>query len=309
MRWLGVVALTACASVPALEDGAADGGGGSSVRPEDVAVSSTTGAGGAPSATGSGETGGSSGDGGGAGASCDSLSLESTTWAGHPTALFVPVTHADAPSLMHLDSAAGFSILYLPEGTPWTTDAGRAQIGCEERGLDGWGVVDPGFGTSLPVVGTLGGDWLVEASTSIEDGTLVRPSPRPSWALEPLDAQLVDETLVVRVVVDDVERLLLLDTGAGLLLINGESGRPGDTEASFLDWNGDEVEAYLGTADLEMAGELSSVPVLRTPSFVGVEYAAEATGLPITGLLGLSGFDALYFDADLTELYLRPRNR
>jgi hypothetical protein len=238
---------------------------------------------------------------------CDTLALVATRWEGHPVALFVPVIHEASPAFMHLDSAAGFSILYLPEGTPWTAGAGEARIGCEVRSLDGWGVVDPGFDPALSVVGTLGGDWLFEAPTLLEADRLARSAPPPPWATTPLSARLVNDTLVVTMRVEGRERLLLLDTGAAYVVLDGEGARPGDVAAPFFDWNGDEVEAYLGSAELELGSEVTSVPVLRTPAFIGVSSAAASTGLPITGLLGLSAFQALYVDPAASALFLLPR--
>lgn len=239
------------------------------------------------------------------GSACDALALVATRWEGHPIALFVPVIHEARPVFMHLDSAAGFSILYLPKGTPWTLRAGEARIGCEDRALDGWGVVDPGFDPALSVVGTLGGDWLFEAPTLLEADRLARSAPPPPWATSPLPARLVNDTLVVTMRVEGRERLLLLDTGAAYVVLDGEGPRPGDVAAPFFDWNGDEVEAYLGSAELDLGSEVTSVPVLRTPAFIGVSSAAASTGLPITGLLGLSAFQALYVDPAASALFLR----
>jgi hypothetical protein len=168
-------------------------------------------------------------------------------------------------------------------------------------------VVDPGFDPALSVVGTLGGDWLFEAPTLLEADRLARSAPPPPWATTPLSARLVNDTLVVTMRVEGRERLLLLDTGAAYVVLDGEGARPGDVAAPFFDWNGDEVEAYLGSAELELGSEVTSVPVLRTPAFIGVSSAAASTGLPITGLLGLSAFQALYVDPAASALFLLPR--
>ncbi len=243
---------------------------------------------------------------------CDAatpLRLEALTYQGLPMSLFVPALFQHSPSLMHLDSAAGFSILYLSEGTPWTTHAGEARIGCELRPLDGLGVIDPGFGTALPVVGTLGGDWLLEAPTTLDvaSGTIQRSASMPQGLGEDIVNQITQNTLVLTIQVAGVERHLLLDTGSGFTLLNGEGGEPGDVQANFVDWNGDEVEAYLGSAELSIGGAVGKVPVLRTPSFAGVEYAAESTGLPITGLLGLSSINMLHVDPAGPRVRILPR--
>jgi hypothetical protein len=237
------------------------------------------------------------------------LELEKQSYQGLPMAIFVPVVYEHAPSLMHFDTAAGFSILYLAAGTPWTTNVGQVTIGCESRSLDGWGVVDPGFGTSLPVVGTIGGDWLLESATTIDVGLgrIWRNASMPAGLGEDVSHQVVDDTVIVTVQVEGEDRLLVLDTGAGFTLLNGEGGKPGDTQVNFLDWNGNEVEAYLGSAAISIGGADGTVPVLRTPSFVAIEYAAQSSGLDVTGLLGLSSIDMLHVDPAVSRVRIRPR--
>ena len=100
--------------------------------------------------------------------------------------------------------------------------------------------------------------------------------------------------IVVTAGLDGKPVRLVLDTGAGHSVWIGQQPRPGDVEVVTQDYLGRDLHLFQGTASLELGGVTRSLPVLRAPSFPGVEE--DFAQRDIQGLLGLSAFDALFVD-------------
>jgi hypothetical protein len=278
-----------------------------------------SGATGAASTGAMGGAGGSAGVAGAGGESCavNELDLEVTQFGGVPSRIFVPVTYEDRSALFLLDTGSALTFLRLgPDDPDYVAHAGDATVGCITLSLPGRGGLAPAddeFG--LPVVGTLGADFLIGGASLLDavNGKLVRrplgdvPPETSNWAS--LDYDDVLGHVIAPVELDATAVRLMLDTGSPDILWLGQQGQPGDFEVTTEDAEGTELTLYYGSVVLEMADRAPvDVPVLRAPSFPYFEQTVAALGGNIHGLLGLSAFRgrALLFDGAAHRVLLGP---
>jgi hypothetical protein len=242
----------------------------------------------------------------GACGSRESLPLHRIDWAGSPTSIYVEATYEGRDGVLHVDTASASTLVLGAGDAGWVTDAGTVTMGCRAYSVAGF------FGKfqalpdvdGLPVLGSAGADRFLEVPALL-DVTGRRWIRGPTAEdLGPVAAgvdppfEIVQGTLLVRASFDGRPVRVLVDTGAGHLLWLGEPGKLGDLETMFYDYLGNQVRAYEGHVMLDLGGETRRLPVLRVPSFPGLEALRDSLGGDLHGLLGLSAIDAMQVDAE-----------
>jgi len=230
---------------------------------------------------------------------------------GRPHSTYVETRHAGQRGFLHVDTASARTLLvadgdqgYVPNAVVWP-------IGCRSWTSDAY------FGPhgrlpdveGRPVLGSAGADLFRGApsifdvrgrtwtrSPTAEDRTVLAGAVRPKHAW-------VEGTMVVEAAFGGVPVRLKLDTGAGHSLWLGQAPRPGDVEIVTQDYLGRELRVFASTIDVTVGSVTRTLPILRAPSFPGVEE--DFARLGIHGLLGLSAIDALFVDEASGDLAIR----
>jgi hypothetical protein len=262
-------------------------------------------------------TGGGAGGGAGGAACVDQIDLRVHASTGVPDRIHVPVTFQGKPALFLLDTGSALTFLTLGAKDPdYVPNAGTVTVGCSTLSLPGRGGLAPSpdeYG--LPVVGTLGVDFLVGGATLLDTAaqSLVRhhdvtvPPGVSGW--DELHWDDVKGHVVVPTTLDGVAARLILDTGSPHNLWLGQQGKPGDLEVMTSDAKGNPLTFYFGDVTMVLtASEAVIVPVLRAPSFPYFEATVKLLGGNIHGLLGLSALQnrALFFEGATGRIRLGP---
>ena len=220
---------------------------------------------------------------------------------------YVAVTLEGEEVAMQLDTGSGLSFLFQPANTsPYIPDFATLEIAGETisvaaRNID---IPTPDI-EGLRVVGLLGMEYLLKDPTVFDrsQNRMLRydewPSALASNALYTVAFDNVQDHALFPLTLDEEPVRLLFDTGGGHTLWVGQEGRPGDSESSAVDAEGNIFPIFTGVGELRFDGQsVRSVPVARAPEFPYFEGTVTALGGNLHGLLGVTAFgldEALLF--------------
>jgi hypothetical protein len=250
--------------------------------------------------------------------SSERIVLRMTLEDGLPDRLYVPVTKDGAAEHAILDSGTARTWFRLANATQdWTDNAFVSRIGDENLTILGRKV--PPFTESVDgrvAVGALGIDFLSAGPTELDlhAGVLIRhpvgfevPGSE-SWPV--LRIQKTRGLIHGEATIDGQLRRLLIDTGAPTSILLAQP-QPGDVPRTSHDVLGNPFTVWDGRGQVEIADHLgtSDVPLTRAPSFPHLTDTANAMGVELDGLLGLTslGRGRVIFDLANGVLRFEPR--
>ena len=226
------------------------------------------------------------------------IPLQMSTANGALDRLFLPVMTGGRQEHVIIDSGTGRTWFRLPGAkTEWTDDAFVAQIGGQTMSILGRDV--PAFSDSVngrPAIGTVGMDFLSAGPTELDlgRGALIRYPPGfqvPEAATWPtLPIKLAGGLMYANIQVNGRPHQVVLDTGSPTTILV-ESPLPGDKPRITQDVLGHPFKVWDGSGLLTLGpGDAGrQVAVTRAPSFPHLSDVSQAMGVPVDGLLGLSG--------------------
>jgi hypothetical protein len=251
----------------------------------------------------------------------ETIRVRLTHAGGELDRVYVPVTVQPNGQAEHviLDSGTARTWFRLANATEdFTPNAFVAKIGASTLSVFGRDV--PAFDESVDgrvVIGAIGVD-LISAGPTVLDlrsSTLVRYPT--SFVVPGSDTWPVMPIAVTRglihghVTVDGVDHHVMVDTGSPTTLLIAQP-EPGDQPRTSHDALGNPFTVYDGRGDLVIAPELgdTDVAVTRAPTFPHLTDIANALGLPIDGLLGLSsmGGRRVLFDLAAGVVRFEPKS-
>jgi hypothetical protein len=225
----------------------------------------------------------------------------------------IPVTFEGRAGWLGVDTGSALTFLYLGrDGPEYVENAGTVQLGCESLALPGRNFEDE----DPSIVGVLGADVIIGTPSVFDpiarvfarhlDGSA--PGGTEGYSILPFEN--VRDHALVRLTADGRSLRMMWDTGSPHLLWVGEMGQPGDVKTYVSDIEGTIFPVWIGSADVELAGEPSrAIRVLRAPEFPYFEETVRILGGDIQGLAGQStlGHRRLVFDPIERRMLLGPR--
>ncbi len=232
-----------------------------------------------------------------------------------------PRVHVQVPfegreQLLLVDTGSPRTNFYLPPSAPeLSLGVGLVTVGCEQVPFASRNVRAGQAVRGLPVLGTLGNDWLLSRPTAIDLGaqTITRWAGAAEIAerasLVRLPVVTSQERMLVEARIDGTPVRLLLDTGTPLTLWIGPTGGLNDRLITLQGEDGQTWEVREGPGSIELAGEPAFVqPIWRAPRAGALEAHLRSLGPDVVGILGLSSFRSrrVYFGAEEGAVLLGP---
>ncbi len=228
--------------------------------------------------------------------------------------MVVPVTFEGRACALAIDTGSALTFLYSGRNAAeYTPRAGTVTLGKETLELPGR-AFDPSDETGAGIVGVLGAEFLLDATTEFDPAALTitrfdRPPDTRGWSTVPLED--VEGHIILTLEIDGRPRRLMWDTGCPHLLLVGEEGRHGDTESLAEDVEGTRFPIFAGTSQLHIPSQPArTIITLRAPTFPYFEGTVRALGGNIDGLAGQSVFGRrrLIFCRAKSSVFVAPEH-